>query len=153
MNLLKNIVIFFSLGLTLSSCREIKNDKAIIQKEEENKYTKIISDPTNKLTGKIESLEVSYTVWGCACPQWILTKDLNSNPGIESHFYLEPANDKLELPDYFLPYKHFLKIKGQFYERKDYPQGTVEMEEKLPKAKVFRYTEMKVIKNPAYKNE
>jgi hypothetical protein len=154
MNTLKSILVISLLGLVFNSCgqpkTESKNEKAALKNKPEERYTKVISDPTNKLTGETENLEVSYTIWGCACPQWIQTKDLESNKGIESHFYLEPANDKLEVPDYFLPSKHFLKIKGQFYERKDYPQGTVEMEEKLPKAKVFRYTEMKVIKNPAY---
>jgi hypothetical protein len=35
----------------------------------------IISNPSNPLTGKIENLEIEYTVWGCDCPNWIQSKD------------------------------------------------------------------------------
>ncbi len=38
-----------------------------------------------------------------------------------------------------------LKIKGQFYEKEDYPQGTIEMEEPMAKAKVFRYSELTIL--------
>ena len=121
----------------------------------EKKYTKIISDSTNKLTGEIENLEVEYTVWGCACPQWIKTKNLELEDTtikfIDLHFYIEPANRELDLPIYFDAFRHRLKLEGQFYENKDYPQGTVEMEEPMSKAKVFRYTKIEVIDRPNFK--
>jgi hypothetical protein len=128
-------------------------DNSNQQSQPEKKYTKIISDSTNKLTGKIENLEVQYTVWGCACPQWIKTKDLEDTTikFIDLHFYIEPANRELDLPIYFDAFRHRLKIEGQFYEKKDYPQGTVEMEEPMPKAKVFRYTKLEVIDNPNFR--
>ena len=116
----------------------------------DQQYNKVISDSTNKLTDKIEQLEVEYTVWGCACPNWIQTKDNQHNDTtvnyLSLHFYIEPANKSLELPANFDAEKHKLKIKGKFYEKEDYPQGTVEMEEPMPKAKVFRYTELKILK-------
>lgn len=121
-----------------------------LQNQSNQNNNKVISDSTNKLTNKIEQLEVEYTLWGCACPNWIQTKD-NQNTDttanyLSLHFYIEPANESLELPANFDIEKHKLKIKGQFYEKEDYPQGTVEMEEPMPKAKVFRYTELKILK-------
>jgi hypothetical protein len=156
---MKNIFTILFFCLTLVSCGQTKTKKQIEQKElpnkVENKYDKIISDSTNKLTDKIENLEIEYTVWGCACPNWIQTKDNEKNDTTKSflklHFYIEPLNKSLELPIYFDAFRHRLKITGQFYEREDYPQGTIEMEEKMPKAKVFRYSKLEIIENPNFK--
>jgi len=143
-----NILTILLYSLTLISCRQTETKKKV-DKLAENKYTKVISDSTNKLTDKIENLEIEYTVWGCACPNWIQTKDNINNDTTKNylklHFYIEPANNILGLPVYFDAFKHRLKITGQFYEREDYPQGTIEMEEKMPKAKVFRYTKIELI--------
>ena len=124
------------------------------QSQPEKKYTKIISDSTNKLTHKIENLEIDYVVFGCACPNWVRTQDnINSDTTKklkDLYFYIEPADKTLELPIYFDAFRHGLKIEGHFYEREDYPQGTIEMEEPMPKAKVFRYTKIEVTDKPTF---
>jgi hypothetical protein len=161
MKRLNNIFTVLLFNLTLVSCGQTKTKQQIEQKElpkkVESKYDKVISDSTNKLTNKIENLEIEYTVWGCACPNWIQTKDNEDNDTTKSylklHFYIEPANKSLELPIYFDAFRHRLKITGQFYVREDYPQGTIEMEEKMPKAKVFKYSKIEVIDNPNFKPE
>lgn len=161
MNRLKNILTILSFSLTLTSCgqtkTEQKSDDNKSQKQVEKKYSKVISDSTNILNDKVENLEVEYTVWGCACPQWIQTKDNKNNDTTKNylklHFYIEPADNKLELPIYFDAFRHRLKITGQFYQREDYPQGTIEMEEPMPRAKVFRYTKIEVIDKPDFKPE
>ena len=153
MNRLNNILTISLCSLTLISYGQPetkhKANKIGENKQVEDKFTKVISDSTNKLTNKVENLEIEYTVWGCACPNWIQTKDNRNNDTTKNflgfHFYIEPANKTLELPIYFDAYKHKLKVSGQFYEREDYPQGTIEMEEPMPKAKVFRYTKVEVI--------
>lgn len=152
---MKNLLLILTIFTSCTIQTRKQNDNSIKQSQPEKKYTKVISDSTNKLAGKVESLEVEHTVWGCACPQWIQTKDLNLNDTtikfIDLHFYIEPADRELDLPIYFDAFRHKLKIEGQFYEKKDYPQGTVEMEEPMPKAKVFRYTKIKVIDKPTFK--
>lgn len=143
-------LIIFSLSILLISCNQTKKEKPINDKVLKSK---IISDPTNKLSDKIENLEVEYTVFGCACPNWIRTDDLklHAKDGIKNlYFYIEPADENLELPVYFDAFRHYLKIKGQFYLKEDYPKGTVESEEPLPKAKVFRYTELEVLDKPTF---
>lgn len=147
----KQISIIFLLGLLLISCKETKKEKRIGNKILKSK---VISNSTNKLSDKIENLEVEYTVFGCACPNWIRIDDLKSHTdnGIKNlYFYIEPADKNLELPVYFDAFRHYLKIKGQFYIKEDYPKGTIENEEYLPKAKVFRYTEMEVVDKPTFK--
>jgi len=152
---LKSLLLILTIFTSCSTPSKKKTDNSLQQNQSERKYTKVISDSTNKLSGKIENLEVEYTVWGCACPQWIQTKDLNSKDTtikfIHLHFYIEPADRELDLPIYFDAFRHRLKIEGQFYERKDYAQGTVEMEEPMPKAKVFRYTKIEVTDKPTFK--
>jgi hypothetical protein len=154
-----NILTILLCSLTLISFGQTETKKRIDEvtanKQVENKYTKVISDSTNILTDKVENLELEYTVWGCACPQWIQSKD-NENTDtaknyLKLHFYIEPADKALELPIYFDAFRHRLKVTGQFYEKEDYPQGTIEMEEPMPKAKVFRYTNFEVIDNPNFK--
>jgi hypothetical protein len=159
MKKLKNIYTILLFSQTLVSCGQTKTkqktEQIELQKQVESKYDKIISDSTNKLTDKIENLEIEYTVWGCACPNWIQTKDNEDNDTTKSylklHFYIEPASKSLELPIYFDAFRHRLKITGQFYVNEDYPQGTIEMEEKIPKAKVFKYSKLEVIDNPNFK--
>jgi len=108
---------------------------------------KIISSSTNTLTGKIESLELNYLVWGCACANWITDADYEKYQGkIAEHcIFIEPANETLVFPINFDPVKHKIKVKGQFYSEPDYPQGTIQTEEQLEKAKVFRYTKLEVV--------
>lgn len=159
MKILKNIFTILLFSVTSVSCEQTKNKEQSENNEQQNKgeitYTKIISDSTNKLTDKIQDLEIEYTIWGCACPNWIQTKDNTDNDSTKNylklHFYIEPADKSLEIPIYFEPYRHRVKVTGQFYEREDYPQGTIEMEEPLPKAKVFRYTKIEVLDNPNFK--
>jgi hypothetical protein len=159
MKRLKNIFAILFFCLTLVSCGQTntknRNGKIGQQNKTEKNTLKLISDPTNKLTDKVENLEISYHIIGCACPNWIRTKDEGSTDTNKTfkdfYFYIEPAHDSLEIPNYFEPYRHYVKVKGRFYEREDYPQGTIEMEEPMPKAKVFRYSKFEVIDNPNFK--
>jgi hypothetical protein len=157
---LKNILSILLFSLILISCGQTNNkqqsDEKLETKRVEKKFNKIISDSTNILTGKIENIEAEYTPWGCACPQWITTKDLEMKDTttnfIDKHFYIEQAENSLEIPVYFDPFRHKVIFKGQFYKRKDYPQGTIEMEEPMPKAKVFRYSEIEILDKPNFKS-
>ncbi|GAB2833533.1 hypothetical protein GCM10027043_39440 [Ferruginibacter profundus] len=109
---------------------------------------KIISDSTNELTGKIQQLELEYVVWGCACANWISPGDrikYQKENALSSHsIFIEPADSTLRLPDFFDASKHNLIVTGQFYKNEDYPKGTLQTEENLEKAKVFRYTEFRM---------
>ncbi|WP_294331536.1 hypothetical protein [uncultured Chryseobacterium sp.] len=150
--LLKNtvIIILISLGI---ACNE--SQKKYSQYQNVTRL-KVISDPTNTLIGKTQKLDIEYTAFGCACPGWIRVKDLNSvkNQGIKNlYFYIEPADENLELPVYFDVLRHFLRIKGQFYTKKDVPRGTIQNEEPMPKGKVFRYTELEVLDKPDFKSD
>ena len=156
---MKKIFTLLVLSSTLVYCGQTKTEKQVdidvTHNQHEKKYNRVISDSTNKLSGKIENLEVEYKVFGCACANWIRTTDLNTKDSSKKfkdlYFFIEPANSHVALPVYFDAFRHYLNIKGQFYVREDYPQGTLEMEEPLAKAKVFRYTELEVLDKPNFK--
>jgi hypothetical protein len=129
-------------------------EKNILMKPDETVLNplrgKIISDSTNILERKVQRLELEYIVWGCACANWITPADrikYDTN-GLADHcIFIEPADSSLELPDSTFQFdKENIRVTGQFYVRKDYPKGTIEMEEHLDKAKVFRFTKIEVIK-------
>ncbi len=149
---------FLPILLLFSSCStqsdKTKNIQVDTTKVIESLKPKVISDSTNTLTGKTENLELDYIVWGCACANWVTPTDLDKyqdNKLAEHCIFIEPASDSMELPIYFDAARHRIKVKGQFYTRPDYPKGTVQTEEQLEKARVFRYTEIQVIDKPNFK--
>jgi hypothetical protein len=136
-----SVILFFGCGLNKRELNTptVKNDSI---------KPKVISDSTNTLTGKIENLELEYMVWGCSCANWITVYDrIKYDDGeLAQHcIFIEPSDKSIELPLHFDPFRHRIKVTGQFYTRPDYPQGTIEMEEPLEKAKVFRYSEIKIV--------
>jgi hypothetical protein len=111
---------------------------------------KIISDSTNILEPKIQRLELEYIAWGCACANWITPTDrikYDTN-GLADHcIFIEPADNTLVFPDSTFQFdKENIRVTGQFYVRKDYPKGTIELEEHLDKARVFRFTKIAIVK-------
>jgi hypothetical protein len=113
---------------------------------------KVISDSTNTLEKGIQTIELQYTLWGCACANWITPLDAfkyNDSGFQEHHIFIERADTSLYFPDSnFDINKENIRITGQFYTREDYPQGTIQLEESLAKAKVFRYTKLKRVSKP-----
>ena len=106
-----------------------------------------MADPKNTLEVKIETLELDYVVFGCACAEWIKKEDLEKDNGrlnIEHYFFLEPANSKLQLPDEFDAFKNRIRVTGKFYKNKDYPKGMIKGEENVERAKVFRYNKIEL---------
>ena len=145
--MLRILIILFLLHSCTSatdSTKQIENsskDVAILHRK-----AKIISDSTNILEGKIQELKLEYIVWGCACANWISPRDRIKYPdSISNHcIFLEPSDTNFNFQNYFDPAKHYIIVKGQFYQRQDYPKGTIQNEENLEKAKVFRYTEFRI---------
>jgi hypothetical protein len=97
---------------------------------------------------------LDYIAWGCACANWVTPADFKKYQDhklAEHCIFIEAANNDLELPMYFDPVRHFIRVRGQFYVKPDYPKGTVKNEEELDKAKVFRYTKIEVLNKPNFK--
>ncbi len=141
-------ILFLLFACSNLSTNKVESKVAVDTIRKEPQRSQDLSDPTNTLTGKIETLQLEYIAWGCACANWVKPSDFEKYQNDKLKFlfiFIEPASKDLELPLYFDARRHTIKVEGQFYKRPDYPKGTEETEEKLDKAKVFRYTKLEVI--------
>jgi hypothetical protein len=112
----------------------------------------LISDSTNTLDKKIQTLQLQYTLWGCACANWITNTDAikyKDSGFIQHHIFIEPVNDSLYTPagdSTFDISTEKIIVTGQFYVKEDYPHPSYKMEEPMSKARVFRYFKIKRVK-------
>lgn len=102
------------------------------------------------LNGHTKTLDVSYAVQACTCPQWFETKEQKPfNEGVE-YFYLETANSKITKADTLfnginIPIR--ISVTGQFYSKKGYPSNYLPTKGDPEPARVFRYDKIKIIQN------
>ncbi len=102
------------------------------------------------LDGQTKTLDVSYAVHACTCPQWFETKKQKPfNEGVE-HFYLESASSNLTQADTLfnginIPLR--ISVTGQFYKKKGYPANYFPTKGDPEPARVFRYENIKVLEN------
>lgn len=102
----------------------------------------------NNLETQQHTIQVSYTPWGCDCANWSLNIDngkaVKTDVLEKEHIFIEAANNKIELSDSIGKTGNIIQLTGQFYEKKGFPKGYSSQE--FPgKARVFRYTDYKII--------
>ncbi|WP_139421746.1 hypothetical protein [Chryseobacterium mulctrae] len=84
---MKYLIFFIFIIL---SCSSPKNDEKKLSLK--NKRKADLSNPNNKLSGKTETLELEYILWGCACANWIESSkrakyEANNQLGEKNNFY------------------------------------------------------------------
>ena len=97
---------------------------------------------------KEQTLELTYIAWACDCANWASPDDIRkyNDNRLEDHcIYIEPANEKLELPDRLQNNNVVVRFTGKFYKRKGFPKGYRSIEQPEP-ARVFRYTKYEIVK-------
>jgi len=146
--MLKSPIILFCI--LASSCSDGSNNSTLeVKKDSVIRQPKYLADPNNTLESKVQKLELEYIVWGCACANWITPKDYNKyqDSALAKHcIFIEPADTTKSFPDSIFQFdKNNIIVIGQFYTKEDFPKGTYETEEQLDKAKVFRYTDLKIV--------
>ncbi len=141
-----------SITLMATSILFAKNAFIKVRHSELNSTThpnriETISNPANKLDGNTQTLVLEYIVWGCACAPWITSENYKKyqDSGLASHcIYIEAANDSLDVPKSFDPFKQKIRVTGQFYVLPDLPKGTTPSEEPMKKAKVFCFNKIMI---------
>lgn len=132
--------LFFVIILSLNSCDSgLENKKTDFDTERK----KDLSKPNKELTGKIDTLDLEYTVWGCACAPWKVlneTGEWNLDTIFPKTIFIEPEDGSLKIPDPIDLLQINIRVIGEYYTTLDYPKDTPETEEELQKARVFRYT-------------
>jgi hypothetical protein len=111
------------------------------------KYTRSSLDEPTHLSGKQETVEVTYIHWACACANYLDVKHFQDHPNEEVKdtdcFFIEPANPNVVVPESFENEDYWdcnLRLTGQFYLDKGIPESYVSpTSEKPERARVFRY--------------
>ena len=109
--------------------------------------------PANKspLENKIITVDLFYIAWACDCANWIeednYEKYSDQDNMAENSIFLEPADSNLILPDTLGYSADIIKFTGQFYTEKGYPKTYPRSEQNPEPARVFRYTNYKVIRS------
>jgi len=144
------------LCLFLYSCGDRENGRRVRQATGQvmarsASSSRPLWDSTNKLKAEVQTLRLEYIVFGCWCAPWRILADstVTDTASLKGTIWLEPATVGLyepEMDTMFVETSGTVLVKGQFYEREDFPRGTYEMEEKADKARVFRYTWIKAVK-------
>lgn len=113
-------------------------------------FEKSIFEARNRLSGKQEVLELTYIAWGCDHANWVRVDDFQKYAGkhddslAQRSIFIEPADDKIKIPDTLISIHSTVRFKGQFYVNKGYPKRYISFENP-PKARIFRYTEYSII--------
>ena len=109
-------------------------------------------DNKGGLEGKIQTLELTYIAWGCACANWATKEDLQKYSGnlgdslAKRCVFIEPANQTLELPDTLGYSNDIIRFTGQFYLEKGLPKD-YQSSENTEKVRVLRYTGYEVVRS------
>ncbi len=113
----------------------------------------IISLLPNNLETQQHTIQVSYTAWGCDCANWSLNIDngkaVKTDVLDKEHIFIEAANNKIELPSSIGKTGDIIQLTGQFYEKKGFPKG-YSSQEFPEKARVFRYTDYKILNDHSF---
>ncbi len=139
---LKLILLILLLSILISNCGIIETQEKITSK-----------DFPTKLSEQVDTIEVSYIEWACACANWLPTNyldDPNYDASINSAncIFIEAEKEELKIPDEY-PLgrtENRLQLIGRYYLDKgisrDYKQP---IPQKPDYAKVFRYSKAEVI--------
>jgi hypothetical protein len=141
---IKLVIKLIILTLVISNCNLIQT---------EGDTTK--SDYPKELTNKIDTIEIEYIAWACACANWLPNKYFDLDNDILSEnpenycIFLEAEKEDLRIPDEycFSGFENRIRLIGSYYKdkgiSKDFMQST---SQKPDKAKVFKYSEIEIIK-------
>jgi len=143
-----SILFFFLIACNNKGVKKVITDATPTQKEE------VVTAHTNKgraLEEKVQTLNLYYIQWACECANWAPEADrkMAGDTGSlsESTVFVEPAKSSLVLPDTIGYQGDVVQFTGQFYKEKTYYEGYVKGEQEVDEARVFRYTNYKIIKS------
>jgi len=113
-------------------------------------------DYPNKIETKIDTIEVSYISWACACPNWIEVDYFEKNPTYKNTdyskdcFFIEAKKGTIKLPEKHHTTYNEVKIKliGSFYAENGISRDYIKPTSQKPEhSRVFRYSDFEIIKS------
>ena len=118
-------------------------------------------DYPNNIDDNIDTIEVEYISWACACANWVDYSYLISNSYIsedklaENCFFIEAEKDSIRIPDsYFADTNNYrIQLIGSYYKDKGISRDYIKPTSEKPEhARVFRYSQFKIIKPEVIQN-
>ncbi len=107
------------------------------------KYNPLPWDTPNTLSGKQDTIEVTYIAWACDCSNWKIIGEAIPEDSLEHYtIFIEAAPGVKEFEDMELPnncWPHQLRLTGQFYTDKGISRDVNFTHDKPAYARVFRY--------------
>lgn len=108
-------------------------------------------DSPKELHAQVDTINVTYISWACACANWLPTTYLedpnyNVTDNAADCIYIEARKEHLKVPEDLKTNNMTIQLVGSFYKEpgvsKDYVQQT---SEKPEEASVFRYTDVGIV--------
>jgi hypothetical protein len=99
-----------------------------------------------KLENKTQKIKVRYINYSCECANWRVMEynETKCKDKDCETIFLEPLNEHVAIPDTIGYDGDIIELKGKFYSKKGFPKG-YNSEQQPEKARVFQYTEYKII--------
>jgi len=106
----------------------------------------IINAIPRQLDDTTHKIRVTYIAYGCECANWEVIEDNGTKfkDNDSDDIFLEPTNERVILPDTIGYNGDIIELTGKFYSKKGFPKDYHSVQ-KPEKARVFQYTEYKVI--------
>jgi hypothetical protein len=104
-----------------------------------------------ELENKVQTLDLHYISWGCACANWTTSIDIHKyqdTGNLSEHCnFIEPDNENLKLSDTIGYSDDIVQFTGKFYVEKGFPKNYIKGEVQVDKARVFKYSNFKILKS------
>lgn len=143
------ILLFFLAGCSSAGNKKAAENK--ITSPSENQTVTYYPANTSPLEKEEKTITLRYITWGCECANWVEDNkytEYDKKGALKDHtIFIEPASDKLVLPDTLGYNADLLQFTGRFYSQKGYPKNYIKTEEQAEPAYVFQYTAYKVIRS------
>ncbi|SHF73893.1 hypothetical protein SAMN05444377_11754 [Flavobacterium fontis] len=98
-----------------------------------------------------KKIKLQYVAWACECPNWVTLKDIaeieDENSLAKKSIFIEAETEDKELPETLGCNGDIIEFTGNFYPDLGYPKNYIKTKQKVDKARVFKYSEYKVIKS------
>lgn len=114
----------------------------------------IINAIPRQLIDTTHKIKVTYIAYGCECANWKIMEDNGTKCSDKDcdDIFLEPINEKVFIPDTIGYNGDIIELTGKFYSQKGFPKDYYS-EQQPEKARVFQFTDYKVINSNHYDSQ
>ena len=127
------------------NCRQSDNLEPSKQRLDTNeiiskaKIHEFVSSTPDSLKGRLDSINVMYIAFACDCPDFVIESSKDTNGQYHNSYYVEPASDKVSIPEMLLYSHNEFTFHGQVIKESGFPANS-QFQDPIPTpGRVFRY--------------